>query len=92
VKVTVVTDFRYRRGDINLDTSSRRQENGCSLFLYVVQLKNAKDILVTVKQLNVLEHNFWRLLLTFSRDHVLPVEWSDCGLWWQASLLSIPRG
>jgi len=39
VKVTLVTDFRYRRGDINLDTFSRRQENGCSHILYIVQLK-----------------------------------------------------
>jgi hypothetical protein len=74
VKVTLVTDFRYRRGDINLDTFSRRQENGCSLILFIVRLKNAKDILVTGKQLDVLEHSFWGLVLTFSRDEVLPEE------------------
>ena len=74
VKVTLVTDFRYRRGDINLDTFSRRQENRCSHILYIVQLKNAKDILVTGKQLNVLEHSFWGLVLTFSRDQFHPEE------------------
>ena len=72
--MTLVTDSRYRRGDINLDTFSRRQENGCSLILYIVQLKKAKDILVTGKQLNVLEHSFWGLVLTFSRDQVLSEE------------------
>jgi len=50
------------------------------------------DILVTGKQLNVLEHSFWGLVLTFSRDQVLPEEWSDCGLRRKASLLSIPNG
>jgi hypothetical protein len=76
VKVTLVTDFRYRGGDINLGTFSRRQEKGwgCSLILSNDQHKNAKDILVKVKQLNVLEHNFWRRVLTFSRDQVLPEE------------------
>jgi hypothetical protein len=44
VKVTLVTDFRYWGGDINLDTFNRRQENGCSLILYIVQPKSAKDI------------------------------------------------
>ena len=69
-----MTDFRYRRGDINLGTFSRQQEKGCSLTSYIVQLKNANDIVVTVKQLNVLEHNFWRLVFIFSRDQVLPEE------------------
>lgn len=73
VKVTLVTDFRYRGGDINLDTFNRRQENGCSLILYIVQPKSAKDI-SNRETTERLKHSFWSLVLTFSRDQVLPEE------------------